>query len=251
MIRFRWLIWELAVRDLALRYRGSALGFLWSFLNPVFYVATYSFAFSVVLKSSIPDFTAFLLCGIIPWQWFSSAIMSGTNSIVDGRMFIGKTIFRPSVLVIAPIVSNFINYSIFIPILIAYLLFREHTINVSIIALLLVVPIQFLMTAGILFITATLNVFFRDVKELIATLVNLLFFLTPIFYPLQQVPVSIRTWEYLNPMTGIALAYQEIFYYSQWPNWKILGCDLLFAGLIFLIGSRLARKFEQRIPEFL
>ena len=83
------MLYELVVRDLVLRYRGSALGFIWTLLNPLLLLGVYTLVFSVYMRAAIPDYTVFLIAGLLPWQWFASSVALGTSSIIDGRMFIG------------------------------------------------------------------------------------------------------------------------------------------------------------------
>ncbi|MFN3476545.1 MAG: ABC transporter permease, partial [Candidatus Methylomirabilales bacterium] len=95
---YRTLIWSLVVRDLKARYRGSILGFLWTFLNPLLLMATYTLVFSVYIRIEMEKYTAFLLVGLLPWIWFSSSLLMGSTSIVEGGSLIKKVFFPPQVL---------------------------------------------------------------------------------------------------------------------------------------------------------
>src|SRR5215469_3718221 len=99
LYRFRWLLVELVLRDLRLRYRGSVLGFAWTLLNPLFFMAIYTLVFSVYLRVPIPHYPLFLLSGLVPWTWFATAIQQGATAIVDGRLYVGKTTFPTEVLI--------------------------------------------------------------------------------------------------------------------------------------------------------
>src|SRR5579884_1526550 len=108
--RHRWLLYELVVRDLVLRYRGSVLGFLWTLLNPVLFMAVYTLVFSVYLRIGMEHYAVFLIAGLLPWLWFLNSAQIGTGAVVNGAMFVGKTTVPALILVLVPILSNFVNF---------------------------------------------------------------------------------------------------------------------------------------------
>jgi lipopolysaccharide transport system permease protein len=227
IVRFRWLLYELVVRDLTLRYRGSVLGFAWTLLNPVLFMAIYTLVFSVYLKIGIPHFPLYLLAGMIPWMWFSGAIGQGVTSIVDGRAYVGKTLLPTELLIIVPVLSNGVNFLITI-----VLLFPVSIVvgGVNPIWALLFLPllaaIQFCMTLGIAFLVATWNVFFRDTQQLVGYALMAFMFLTPLFYEASTPPASLRFIVTYSPLAALISGYQHVFYYGTLPDWK----HLLFAA---------------------
>lgn len=249
--RYRWLVWELVARDLILRYRGTILGFLWTLLNPLLFVAAYTLVFSVFLKNGMPNFAVFLLCGMIPWQWFTSAITAGTLSILDGRMYVGKSVFRPAVLIFVPIFSNFVNYLLFLPLLIGVAAIMHVQVGLPLLALPLLILIQLILTAGLLFMTATFNVFFRDLQQLLGTLLMLMLFLSPIFYTIDQVPAAYRPYVLANPMAPVLMGYQSIFYYDAWPDMRLLAYALAASLAILWLGLMVFKRFEDALPDYL
>ena len=251
LYRSRWLLYALVGRDLVLRYRGTIIGFFWTLLNPLMFVAAYTLVFSVYLKSGKPHFALFLLAGMIPWQWFSTAIAMGTSSIVDGRIYVGKSVFRPAILIFVPIFSNFVNYLLFLPLLAVVVAFSDGQLGWPLLALPVLILIQFILTTGFLFITATFNVFFRDLQQLLTTILTLLFFLSPIFYSVQQIPEQYRAYSLSNPMAGIIIGYQNIFYYNTWPDFRLLGLSLVTSLAIFWIGLTIFRRYEDALPDYL
>lgn len=250
-LRFRWLILEFIIRDLRLRYRGSIAGFLWTLLNPVLFMGIYALVFGVFLNVGTEHYPVFLLSGLVPWSWFSMSILQGTTSIQDGRMYVGKTIFPAEVLVAVPVLSNMLNFALSLPLLlIVELAFGIHP-GWSLLALPAIVAIQCAMTIGILLIVATYNVFFRDLQQLIGIAVMFIFYLNPIFYPLDRIPHSLRGYAGADPITPLILAYQDIFYRGQWPA---AGPLLYAAGAaiaIYALGQYVFNRHRDSLAEYL
>ena len=250
-VRYRWLIQELVSRDLKLRYRGSALGFTWSLLNPLLFMAIYSLVFSVYLRIAIVHYPLFLLSGLIPWNWFSGAIQQGTSSVIEGRMYVGKTTFPAEVLVIVPVLSHFANFLMALPLLIILALFFHVEVGLPLLALPVVLLIQMFLTFGILYFAATLNVFFRDFQQLIVYILLFLFYLTPIFYSIQSVPADLRPWALTSPFATLAIAYQDIFYYNVVPDGLSLVWLAVIALVVFITGRIVFDRYQDSFGEYL
>ncbi|MHB8144817.1 MAG: ABC transporter permease [Vulcanimicrobiaceae bacterium] len=250
LYRYRWLLYELVVRDLVLRYRGSVLGFVWTILNPLLFMAIYTLVFSVYLRIGIAHYAVFLIAGLVPWQWFASSVQAGTSSIVDGRMFVGKTVFAPIILVLMPVLSNLVNFLFSLPILVAVVLIFHVPLGWSILALPLLLGIQFLLTSGIVMFLATLNVFFRDLQQLIAVVLLLLFYLTPIFYSLSSVPERFRPYVLGNPVAALIVSYQDIFYENSFPSWRHLLYALLASAALFYAGRAVFERYKDSFADY-
>jgi len=250
LYRSRWLLYELVVQDLVLRYRGSVLGFVWTLLNPLLFMAVYTLVFSVYFKSGIAAFPVFLITGLIPWQWFMTAVSLGTSSIVDGGMYVGKAVFAPAILVVVPVLSNFVNFLLSLPILLAIAAIFGMHVGWPILVLPVLIGIQFLLTIGTLLLLATFNVFFRDLQQLVAIVLQLLFYLTPIFYPISAVPEKLRPFLFLNPMAPIILGYQRIFYYDMLPSWKLTTYALIVSIAVFFAGRYVFERYKDALPDY-
>lgn len=250
LYRYRWLLYELVVRDLVLRYRGSVLGFVWTILNPLLFMVIYTLVFSVYLRIGIAHYAVFLIAGLVPWQWFASSVQAGTSSIVDGRMFVGKTVFAPIILVLVPVLSNLVNLLFSLPILVAIVLIFRVPLGWSLLALPLLLAIQFLLTSGIAMFLATLNVFFRDLQQLIAVVLLLLFYLTPIIYSLSSVPEGFRPYVLGNPLAALIVSYQDIFYENSFPSWKHLLYALLASAALFYAGRAVFERYKDSFADY-
>ena len=250
LYRYRWLLYELVARDLILRYRGSVLGFLWTFLNPLLMMLVYTLVFSVYLRIPIPHYAVFLISGLLPWLWFNSSISAGATSIVDGRTYVGRSVFAPIILIIVPILSNGVNFVLSIPLLFAIASFFGVPIGWPVIVLPVLMGVQFLLTLGILLTLATFNVFYRDLQQLMVTILSLLFYLAPIFYPLSSVPERVRPFLYIDPMVPLVLAYQDIFFFDRLPDARLVAYALLVALVLCAIGRRVFNRYKDAFADY-
>ena len=251
LYRYRWLLFELVSRDLKLRYRGSVLGFAWTLLNPLLFMAVYALVFGVYLKIGLHNYAVFLLSGVMAWNWFVSSMVAGTSSILDGRMYVGKTIFPAELLVIVPVLSNWVNFVFSLPVLITIVFVFHQHLGLPLLLLPFIMVLQALFTIGLLFFIATLNVFFRDLQQLIQYILMMLFFLIPIFYSVSLVPAAARPFILANPITMIITAYQHIFYYNDFPNLAGLGLVFLLAIALVVAGYAMFTHYREMLGEYL
>jgi ABC-type polysaccharide/polyol phosphate export permease len=233
LLRYRALIQSLVARELTARYRGSILGFFWSFINPLLLLLIYTFVFTVVLPGAHPPdvepFSLFMFCGILPWTWFSSSLLESSTVLIAGGNLIRKVLFPAEVLPIVTVLANMVHFCLGLPILAAF--FFYYQVPVSTVDLLwfpVIVFVQLVLTLGLALIVSALTVHFRDVRDLLANLMTLWFFATPIIYPLSLAPAYVRGLLTLNPFTHLAVAYQEVLFQpGPFLRWR----PLLLVGL--------------------
>src|SRR5688572_21431481 len=193
LFRYRGLIQTLVVRELKARYRGSTLGFFWSFFNPLMLLLVYTFVFKVVLRDAHPPeiepYALFLFCGLLPWTWFSSSLTESSNVLISGGNLIKKVLFPAEVLPIVTVLANMVHFFLGLPILAAFLLYYRASLEpIELVWFPLVVLVQLLLTVGLALIVSALTVHFRDIKDLLANLLTFWFFATPIIYPMAAAP---------------------------------------------------------------
>ncbi len=234
LYRYRTLVNSLVIRELKARYRGSFLGFLWTFLNPLLLLGVYALVFNFFLRIRMEHYAGFLFVGLLPWIWFSSSLLEGTSSITAGGSLVTKVLFPSQVLPIVKVSANLINYLLSFPILFGLLWAMGVYQGWALLWLPVIIGLHLLFIEGLVLILATLNVFFRDVQHILSNFLTLCFMLTPIFYPLSQLPKPFDRWLLFNPLTQITLAYQDVFFYNRTPDLRIL---LAFMGLsLILLG---------------
>ena len=255
LVRYRALIRSLAARELKARYRGSVLGFFWSFVNPLLLLLIYSFVFTVVMPGTHPrelePFALFMFCGILPWTWFSSSLLESSNSLIAGGNLIRKVIFPAEVLPITTVLANLAHFCLGLPILAAFLVYYRTTVSpIELLWLPVIVLIQLILTLGLALLVSALTVHFRDVRDLLSNLLTLWFFATPIIYPLSVAPARVQLLLKLNPFTHLAVAYQDVLFtpgpFDAWPRLLLVG---LGSVLVFLAGYFVFDRLRDTLPE--
>jgi lipopolysaccharide transport system permease protein len=228
LVRYRGLIGSLVARELKARYRGSVLGFLWSFINPLLLLAIYSFIFTTIMPNRIEGvepYALFLLCGILPWTWFSASLTEAAGSLIAGGNLIKKVLFPAEVLPIVSVLANMAHFVLALPIVIAVLLLYQHWPDpAGLVWFPVVVLVQLVFTTALALALAALTVHFRDIRDILANVLMLWFFITPIIYFYNQEEVRpYRELFNLNPFTHLAISYQEILFFSgPFGHWKWL-----------------------------
>ena len=224
--RYRGLIQTLVVRELKARYRGSVLGYLWSFINPLLLLLIYSFVFTIVIPNRDPlaqPYALFMFCGILPWTWFSASLSEASNSLIANGNLIKKVLFPAEVLPIVSVLANMVHFFLGLPILAAFLIWYQRPIDlVQLLWFPVVVFVQLLFTTGLALILAALTVHFRDIKDILSNLLTLWFFATPIIYTWMMMR-EYMGYLNLNPFTHLAISYQEILFFDgPFGHWKWL-----------------------------
>jgi len=246
--QYRALLWNLTQRELKARYRGSALGFLWTFVNPLLLMAVYALVFGIIQKNNIPFYTYFVFVGLLPWIWFSTSVGSGASTISDRRDLLTKVRFPAQVLPATVVATNLINFLLSLPLMVALGAVFGVWPSVYALAFPLVLFAQLVFTLAVTFIVSALNVRFRDLQHIVQNVLTLWFFVTPVLYIPNSVPeVARRLYLIVNPMAVIINSYHGIFYEHRWPHWR----GLTFVTLASLVLLALAaRVFEDRREEF-
>src|SRR4051812_28633875 len=183
LIRYRGLIQSLVARELKARYRGSVLGFLWSFINPLLLLGIYSFIFTTILPNrteGLQPYALFMLCGILPWTWFSASLTEASNSLIAGGNLIKKVLFPAEVLPLVSVLANLVHFLLPLPLVIILLVAVHRVPEIpGLLWLPVVVVVQFILTFGLALFLAALTVHFRDIRDILTNVLMLWFFTTP------------------------------------------------------------------------
>ncbi len=256
LFRYRGLIQSLVARELKARYRGSALGFVWSFINPLLLLLIYSFVFTTVMPNTtegVQPYQLFMFCGILPWTWFSSSLAESANSLIAGGNLIKKVLFPAEVLPIVSVLTNMVHFFLGLPILIAFLIVYQHYPRPeNLLWFPVAVLVQLVFTTALALILSALAVHFRDIKDILSNLLTLWFFATPIIYPWFQPSVQkFHLFFDINPFTHLAVSYQEILFFNQGPvgHWKWLLSWGAGSVLLFLAGYWLFDRLRDSFAE--
>lgn len=259
LLRHRVLVQSLVARELKARYRGTALGFFWSFVNPLLLLAVYTIVFAVIFQppraqgADTDPYALFMFCGLLPWTWFSASLTQAANSLVTGGNLIKKLIFPAEVLPVVSVLSEGVHYLLGLPIyLAAWLLLKGGSLTVHFLWFPLIVAVQLIFTLGFALFFAALAVHFRDVRDLLANVLTLWFFSSPIIYPLSAVPnepFPVRSVLEFNPMTNIIEAYQHAIFAGTLIPWKRFGVTALVAVALFVVGYAFFDRLRDSFPE--
>jgi lipopolysaccharide transport system permease protein len=258
--QYRELIRNLVIRDLKARYKNSILGIAWSWINPLLMMVVYTLVFNVMAGSSgLANYPVFVLCALLPWNFFATAVARATDSIVESESLVKKVYFPREALPISVVLSNLANFLIALPIFFLLALLMGNPVTPWALTLPVIILIQLFFTIGVSLITSTLNVFYRDTRHILSVLILAWMFLTPIFYPITTIPqayslwgveLDLRAWlPMLNPMAAIIISYQDALYWGR----SIFTTTLLSSALISLVfmvaGYLIFQRYSPRLAE--
>ena len=218
MRRYIFLLRELVKRDFQSRYAGSVLGFVWSLVQPLWMLVLFTFVFSTVMKitpgvgARTGHFAIFLFGGLLPWTAMHEGVLRSATAITDNASLVKKLRFPSEILVVAVVLAALLHEAIAAVIFLGALLWVGELSWGRLPLLLLAVPLQVGLTLGIALVVAALHVFFRDTAQVLGMVLNVWFYVTPIVYPLAQVPGSFRPWLALNPLTALVGLYRGAFF---------------------------------------
>lgn len=226
-LHVRDLMRELIVRDVKLRYRGSAFGMAWTLLNPIAELLVLMFIFGTVIRLRIPNYASFLFTGLLVYTWFSSSLTHATAAIVSNRDLVRRPSVPLAVLPIVSVAGTLIHFLMSLPVLFALLIWSGVHLTAAALALPLLIAVQFVLILALAYPLATIHVWFRDTQYFLHIALRLLFFLTPVFYRAQTIPERYQRLYHLNPMAGIVEGYRDVLVRGVLPP---LGAWLTLAG---------------------
>lgn len=249
LVHARDLLVTLVSRDFRARYTDSMLGLLWAVMNPLAQLAIYWFLFQQVLSLGTRRYSSFLFIGVVAWGWFSAAVTDSVRVLKGNREVIEQPGFPAAVLPLVTVTTNMIDFLIALPIVAIVILFEGYPLYGSIVALPIVVAIQFAFTLGLSYLVAGVNAAFRDTQHIVRVMLRLYFFLTPVFYALDSIPDRYRPLFDLNPMTHVLEAYRAVFVDGTMPAWTPLAVVALLSGVAVWAGMRVYRWARYRYLE--
>lgn len=249
LYNYRELIKTSVKKDIGGKYKNSFLGILWSFVNPLLQIAVYAIIFPLIMKNNIPNYTVFMVCGLIPWNYFSTVINRASFTIIENGNIIKKVYFPREILPLSLVISETINFFISTIIIIGFILTYKMGITKYILLYPLVLLIQYIMLLGISLVVSSITVYFRDLQHFIGVLLQLFFYATPIVYSLETIPENFRWILKINPMTYIIEGFRDIFYYQKMPDIKMLGVILIISIVLCIIGYMIFRNLQKKFAE--
>ncbi len=247
---YREMIYSLIKRDLRGRYKGSVLGFLWTFLNPLFQLIVYTIVFSVIMRMGYEKYYLFLFVTLIPWIFFATSVSGGASCIWSQKDMVNKIYFPREVLPIAHVTSQLINMLFSFVVVFAVIIITGHGVNmIALLYLPIVIVVEYLLALGLTMIISAVTVFMRDIEYIVGIIIMAWQFLSPVMYGVDMVPEDMRFLFFINPMTSVLVAYRDIFYYKEIPQMNTLFQTVIW-GIVFLaIGIIVFEKLKKHFSE--
>lgn len=257
IVQNRYMLRCIVARDLSSRYTGSFMGFFWAVLHPLAMVLTYTFIFSYIFKAKLgqeagtTNFTLWLLCGMLPWLFFAESVQTSNNILISNSSLITKTLFPSELFPLSVILSALVNQAIILSIILILVFVIIGKVTFFILFLPLYIALLAFFSLGLSWIAASLNLFVRDVGQIITVIINFWFFYTPIIYELSKVPHELQFLIKLNPMSYVVDGYRLALLGTGYPS---LG-GLLYIGCIsiafFILGGLVFRRLKPGFAEVL
>ncbi len=248
LMRYRSLVLNLVVRDLKSRYKRSALGFLWSLLNPLAMMLVFTLVFTVILPSQIENYPIFLLCGLLPWNFFTGALMLSINSVAGNAALVKKVYFPREVLPISSVLSSLVNFLLGLSVLMVVLIVVRADFSSWLWLLPFVIAIQTCFTLGVALFLSAINVYYRDTLMIMDVVLLAWFFLTPVVYSINILPPSYEVFDltinvqrlmYItNPMASLIATYRDLLYWGYRTDLDFFLRTAATAIAVLLIGYR-------------
>ena len=231
------------------KYKGSWLGVLWTFLNPLLMLAVYAFVFPYILRVNVDNYTIFMIVALIPWNFFTTAIQSGTGSVVANGNILKKVYFPREIIPISITTSQLVNFLITCIIMAVFIIFSGVGFSVHALLFPLLVLIQYILILGLTFILSALTVFVRDIDHFVSVILMLGFYATPIVYQGEMLPKKFQIFLKLNPMAQLVEAYRSILYYHRMPDMTMLVIWGLGSVALLVVGYLIFKKLEKSFVE--
>jgi ABC-2 type transport system permease protein len=246
--RYRRSLWILTTRDLKVRSSTSALGYLWSILDPLVMAAIYWFVFTQVFDRGIDHapYIVFLLAGLLPWMWFTGAISDSTRAFTKEAKLIRSTTIPRTIWVARLVLSKGIEFVASIPVLAVFAIVFGATLHVEALWWLLAIPLQAGLTLGIGLLVAPLVVFFRDLERAVKLVLRFLFYASPIIYSLGDLPEGFQFWGAFNPLAGIFSLYRAAFFPEE-LDWFAISISAGMTVVFLIVGFLVYRGSIRRV----
>lgn len=249
LYHYRELLKTNVHKEIRGKYKGSFLGVLWSFLNPLLMVLVYAIVFPYIMRVQQEHYLIYLITGIIPWIFFTTVVTSGCNCVWINGGIIKKVYFPRSILPISVVCAGLVNFLISCIVILLFVLFGGIGISFNILWVFPIAIIQSIFSLGLLFILSAINVYVRDIEYIVQFFVNLIFYATPIIYNIEMLPDKFQKLLNFNPMAVLIAQYRNIFYNKTSPEFYKLFLMFIVSIIILIIGYTIFSKLEKGFAE--
>lgn len=250
ILQYSDMVNSLVKRDLRGKYKGSVLGFLWTFINPLCQIIVYTIVFSVIINNDMDHFYVYIIVGMIPWLFFDMSLRIGSGSVRYQGEMIKKIYFPREVLPISCVTANFINMLFCFGIVFVVLVISGIGFSLKALFFLpLIMMLQYAMVLGFTLIVAAVTVYFKDMEHIVTVALMAWIYLTPILYSLERIPNKLRWIFMLNPMTSIIESYHHILYWKSVPQIKLLAYAIGVSLIVLTAGELIFKRLDDNFAE--
>lgn len=249
LISYRQMLISTVRKELRSRYKGSFLGFLWTFVNPLLQLTIYSIVFPLIMKNNQENYPMFLFVALLPWIFFTSSIQIATTSIVGNANLVKKIYFPRIILPLSVVGTNLMNYVFGLIIVFPALLITGVSLTLNVFWLPVVLLVEFIFILSLALICSSLYVRFRDLEHIVGILTMVWFYLTPIVFPIDIFPQEVADAIAYNPMVPIINAFRDVLLYGSAPDWGALSYSLIVGLVLIIIGLVTFQKCEKTFAE--
>lgn len=246
---YRELLKTSVKKEVRSKYKNSFLGVLWSFLNPLLQISVYALIFSLILKNDLPNYSIFLCCGLIPWNFFANSINKAAFTFIENGNIIKKVFFPREIIPISAVTGEMVNFLISTIIILGFTIFGGIGISKYILFYPIILIAQYLIILAISLIISSICVYFRDLQHFIGIALQLLFYATPIVYSVSSIPDEYQWILKYNPMTYIINSYRDIFYSQTMIDVKQIGILMIIGIIGCVLGYRIFSKLQKGFAE--
>jgi ABC-type polysaccharide/polyol phosphate export permease len=247
--RYRGLIGTLVRFNLLLRYRGSLVGVAWSLLNPLAMILVYIMAFEHIMRIGLPNYSLFLLSGLLPWTFFSGAILSSTTCVVEAGTLIKKVRMPREVFPLASVGQHLVHFGLALLVFYPFVWMHEDSLRTVHLLYLPLVALFVVFTVGACLVLSPLSVLYRDLRHLTESAMLLLFWVTPIVYSTSLVPASLQPWFRMNPVGQFMAVFHDVLYWNRLPDVHQIAGLGVWAFLAVGFGAVLFHRVDPVLAE--
>lgn len=246
---YRELLKNNVKKEIRGKYKNSALGVIWTFLNPLLQLLVYALIFPLILKTTQPYYIVFVCVGLVPWTFFTTSVAQSAWTIIANGNIVKKVYFPREILPLSVVTSAMVNFLISTIIIVAFCIVYGLGLTKYIIFFPVILLVQYILQLGIAFVLSAATVYFRDLEHFIQIVLQVMFYATPIVYSVETIASPFKAILNLNPMAHIINGYRSIFYYQTMPDIKALGIVFILSVILCIAGYFIFRKLQKGFAE--